>query len=420
LTPVFEGAFLASPVMLPGGRAVLYGFVEGGTERVTVFDLETQTPKALFEGQNATYVPTGHIVFARGTTLMAAPFDAAELAVTGEAVAMLENVRHPSSVTAADYAISATGTLVYVPNDGDTGGRAAVVFVDRAGNVAGRAVSELLDNPRDPRLSPDGTRLFLTTGSIPESDIWSYDLGGRPPLPLAVTGNNRNGVVSPDGRRIIFGAYVNDTALPELHTLPTDGSVLAPQPLRADALLGAARFWSAAGELFFVSIRDGNNPDILATPAAARGDVREVVATEYAEFDPALSPNGRWLAYASERSGRVEVWVMGYPDGAPVRVSGSGGFEPRWSADGRELYYLQGSALMMVAVETEREFSFAPPVQLFTGRYRAEPAGAAISYDVAPDGGFVMIESSGNTGGSASIVVVQNWFEELKRRAPAN
>jgi hypothetical protein len=111
---------------------------------------------------------------------------------------------------------------------------------------------------------------------------------------------------------------------------------------------------------------------------------------------------------------------MGYPDGVPVRVSGNGGVEPRWSADGRELYYLQGSALMMAAVETVRDFSFAAPVQLFNGRYRADPAGAAASYDVAPDGRFVMIESSGNAGDSASIVVVQNWFEELKRRAPAN
>ena len=91
--------------------------------------------------------------------------------------------------------------------------------------------------------------------------------------------------------------------------------------------------------------------------------------TEDAEYDPALSPNGRWLAYASNRTGQTEVWVKGYPDGAPLRVSRNGGYEPRWSLDGRELFYLQGRSMMAIAVETEAEFSFDAPVELFTGPY---------------------------------------------------
>ena len=119
-------------------------------------------------------------------------------------------------------------------------------------------------------------------------------------------------------------------------------------------------------------------PDIVATPAAPAGEVRDVVVTDDAEFDSALSPDGRWLAYASNRTGQPEIWVKGYPDGVPVRVSRSGGYEPTWSADGRELFYLQGSSMMAVAVETEGAFSFGAPAQLFNEPYLTLPAQLSV------------------------------------------
>ncbi len=120
-------AFVASPVVLPGGRAVMYGAsIDNGAERVAVFDLDAREQKIIIEnGQNAFYSPTGHVVFARGTTIMAAAFDASELAVKGEPVAMIENVRHPGALTAADFALSASGTLVYVPTTGNATVRAS-------------------------------------------------------------------------------------------------------------------------------------------------------------------------------------------------------------------------------------------------------------------------------------------------------
>ena len=154
----------------------------------------------------------------------------------------------------------------------------------------------------------------------------------------------------------------------------------------------------------------------------AGGEVRDVVATDYNEFDAALSPNGRWLAYVSNRTGQNEVWVQAYPDGVPVRVSRSGGYEPRWSADGRELFYLQGNAMMAVAVQTEPALSFAAPVQLFSGPYRVQANPVLRTYDVARDGRFLMIQleaTADPNGAPTSIVVVQNWFEELRRRVPA-
>ena len=197
--------------------------------------------------------------------------------------------------------------------------------------------------------------------------------------------------------------------------------MLNPEPHTTETI--APRIWSALDELIFVDGRRGvTNVDIAAASVGAPDELRQIVATDFFEGDPALSPNGRWLAYVSDRTGRAEIWVQGYPDGVAVRVSTNGGYEPMWSADGRELYYLQGNALMAVAVETEGEFAFEAPVQLFTGRYFVAPGALASSYDVARDGRFLMIEPPGASTATApaSIVVVENWTEELKRLVGAD
>jgi hypothetical protein len=420
VTPAPEGGVgpgLPAPVLLPGERALLVGIVDGDTERIAVLDLDTGEQKIVVDGgQNPFYSATGHIVFARGTTLMAAPFDVAELAVTGEPMAVLPGVRHPGPTSAADYSLSANGTLVYVPGGEEAEVGRTIVWVDRSGR-AERALGDSVVNARDPRLSPDGTRLVLTTGQFNDGDVWVYDLGGRPPIPLSVVSDNRGAIWSPDSTEIAFARITGTAAL--LHTTRADGSVLDPQPLRPDGLGGLPAVWSDSGEFVFIVPR-GGEPDIHATPAAAAGEIRDVVVTDDSEFDPALAPNGRFLAYVSNRTGAPEIWVKGYPDGVPVRVSRNGGYEPRWSANGEELFFLQGVAMMAVPVETDNEFSFGAPVQLFNEEYFTSVNPFVRSYDVARDGRFVMIElpGGGDDAGPASIVVVENWTEELKQRVP--
>ena len=128
----------------------------------------------------------------------------------------------------------------------------------------------------------------------------------------------------------------------------------------------APTFGGANNVQIMVEVDQGN---IFTVPVAEEGRVVDVVVSEYAEYDPALSPNGRWLAYASNVTGQTEIWVKGYPDGRAVRVSRNGGYEPRWSLDGRELFYLQAQSMMAVPVETTGEFSFGSPLELFTGSY---------------------------------------------------
>ena len=391
-------------------RSAVPRFNDAAGDRVAVLDLDTGEEKTVVEGgSNPSYVDTGHLVFARGDTLMAVPFKASELAVTGEPVALVQGIRRSRAArrTTRSRPTARSPTYRGAPRRHPS---SAVVWVDRTGKVTGRAVPDLVANPRDPRLSPDGKRLLLVTGQENDGDLWSYDLSGRPPIPLALPNDNRFPVWSPDGKQVAFLVREMSAVM----VVAADGSERTPRPLRAQ--LAEPQVWSAAGELILTTLPPP--PDIVATPAAPTGEVRNVVASDSSEFDPALSPNGRWLAYVSDRSGQAEIWVQGYPEGAPVRVSSNGGYEPLWSADGRELFYRQGDAVMAVAVETGNEFSFAAPKPLFSGPYVQRPDPVARGYDVARDGRFLMIlpGDENRAAAPASIVVVQNFGEELKQR----
>ena len=410
MPPQTEGRFVASPVPLPGGRAVLFHIFGGGTNRIAVINLDTKQEKTLVDGaSNMFYLDTGHLAFARGDTLMAVPFNLAELSVVGDPVALVQGIRHPAG-GAADFVISANGTLAYVPASEATEATYAVVWVDRRGNVIERAVPDPVVNGRDPRLSPDGKHLLLVTGLLADGNLWNYDLAGRPPIPLA-RGNSVSPVWDTTGREVAFTLGTNSQIL----TLPADGTVRAP---RVSNVIGMPQTWSADGALLFQWPM--GNPDILATSLHAPGETRKIVASEYGEFNPALDPSGRWLAYVSNRTGQNEIWVQRYPSGTPVRVSSNGGDDPLWSANGSELFYRRGQAMMAVKVgSTGNDFSFAPPEELFSGPFTSA-LGEAVGrgYDVSRDGRFLMMmpADSKSARTTASIIVVQNFVEDLKRR----
>jgi Tol biopolymer transport system component len=261
----------------------------------------------------------------------------------------------------------------------------------------------------------------VTTGPFNDNDVWVYDLGGRPPIPLATEDDDGIATWNPDGTRIAFLSIRHGA--PTLYTTRADGSVLDRVSLGRDGLNATPAAWSDGDELILVrALGPSSDYDIVAISADGSGEVRDVVATPADEYDAALSPNGRWLAYTSDRTDEPEIWVKGYPDGGPIRISHNGGHEPIWSPDGQELFYLQGNTMMSVSVDTEGSFSFDPAVELFTSPYLATEAlfANSSSYDVARDGRFLMIQASLDSGQPAEIVVVQNWFEELNRRVPTN
>jgi TolB protein len=340
-------------------------------------------------------------------------------------VALRQDVRR-SVAGAPDFAIAGNGTLVFVAGGAEAAAKNVIVWVDRKGAVVGPAIVEPLDPSFDPRLSPDGRRLLLSTGGLAAGNwnsLWAHDLDGRPPILLADEGDNRNGVWNPDGRTIAFVSNRNRDLGYTTYTLPADGSVRDPQLVQAGLTSGPApAAWLSNGEL--VSFQPGaREGDIVAVRIGSADPVREIAASADVEVWPSMSPDERWLAFVSNRTGNSEVWVMRYPDGAPVRVSRGGGIEPVWSRDGRELYFRQGAAMMAVPIDTSGEtLAFEPAVELFTAdAYFLSPGSFIRSYDVAADGRFLMIREAFDTnrpGSAASIVVVLNWMDEVRRRVP--
>jgi serine/threonine-protein kinase len=415
--------FAVAPTLMPNGRAVLFALVAPPSERIAALDLKTHEQHIVLEGAtNPFYVQPSRLVFARGTTLMAAAFDPDRLVVTGEPVAVLQGIRHPSKNSAADFALSDNGTLVYVADEGRRTAMGFLVWVDRNGRVAGPAVNGALESPRDPSLSPDSRRLLIATGPLGNAGLWIYDLGGKPPLPLIADGDNGEGVWSPDGTQVAFGGTGGlGAGSYDVLILPADGSTRTPRRVHAGGLPGSPEAWSSAGELIVLN-QVGST--IVALPVDD-GPLREVLLTGDLKGRCALSPDGHWLAYETNRSGAVEIWVKRYPDGPAVRVSQNGGLEPIWSRDGRELFYRQRTAMMAVSVETSNDFTFASAQQLFDAPFVTSASfdPGVRSYDVAADGRFLMIQSVDDAGSQpapASIVVVQNWTDELKRRVPTH
>jgi Tol biopolymer transport system component len=169
--------------------------------------------------------------------------------------------------------------------------------------------------------------------------------------------------------------------------------------------------WSPDGKVFtFVDIGPTNRSEIWLLTVAPERRVRPLIQTPFNNVAPRISPDGRWLAYVSDETGRKEVYVQPFPAlGAKWQISTDGAGDLRWESHGRELYYRNGGKLMAVAIRTHPTFAAAAPRLLFSGSY-------AGGYDVAPDGRFIMVERGHSTASPTQITLVQNWFEELKRR----
>ena len=393
------------PQFLPDGRRFL--FVSEPGNAIMIGSLDSSETKVLLNADSrAEYVPPGFLVFVRQGTLMARPFDAARGELTGDPVPLAEQVRFNAGNARAAFTTSASGVLAFRTAEAAKG---TPVWVDRNGREGSSLSSTPLDAAEFPSLSPEGRRLALVVAD----DVWVYDLEGRPPIKITFDGSHYAPLWTPDGRRLVF-----ETSAPApLRALPADGSGGAPEQMAPDGHFHP-HGWSTDGRDLLVVKMDGDptSPDILKLAPGAKSEPQVIVQTPAAEggFGASLSRDGRWLAYASDSTGQVEIWVRPYQGpGAAVRVSPNGGLEPVWARHGRELFYLEGNKMMSVAVETRETFSFKPPTALFESSYIR--AGQPPSYDVAADGRFIMIKASAQRGG-APVTVVVNWAEKLLAR----
>ncbi len=394
------------PQFLPGGRQFIFTTLPDNVVMLGSLD-EPGHRELLRVNTSAQYAPPGYLLYVTQGTLMAQPFDAGAGTVRGEPVPIAEDVRMVN--TYGLFSTSDTDVLTIEHNEGSIGGQP--VWVDRGGRTSPAGAAGM-DDALFPRLSPDGRRMALSRSR----DIWVADLGGLPPIRLTFAGKERahfSPFWSPDGRQLIYEGQ----QLTRLQMLPSDGSSTAPTAVGAEGHFHP-HAWLPGDSQALLATRIGPNMDIISMPLDGKGAVSEVVATSNREGAEgvSLSPDGRWMAYAANPTGQIEIWVRPHPGpGAPVRVSPKGGIEPAWSRNGRELFYIdvQARQLMAVATQAATEFRFSPPAALFSTAAFVI-AQQPPSYDVASDGRFLMIDAASREPvGSRPLTVVVNWADGI-------
>jgi len=402
------------PWILPDGKAVLFTVWGNGVFQTRVLSLETGDQKVVVEGgRQAHYLPTGHLVYERAGTLMAVSFDLDKLEISGRAVSVLEGIRQQNF--AADYAISTNGTLVHIPG---TRVQDTLLWVDRQGTQ--QPLMESDEIIRNPRLSPDGKRVAFRRmggGTVlgDRADIWIYDLDRGTSTPLTFDDLSSSPTWTLDGKQITFGRREG------IFNIPADGSGEASQltTTKANRSLNTPGSWSPDGVLVYSGGVPGNR-DIFVLSPEGSGNIESFVATDFYEREPAFSPDGRWIAFVSNRSGRDEVYVKPYPgEGGIIPISTGGGRQPLWTRSGRELFYRSEQKLMVVSVESQPTFKAGIPRLLFEGLYTAAFMESSLNYDISPDGQrFLMVTDVEEDTGLTQSHVTLNWFEELKRLVP--
>ena len=402
------------PEILPGGRAILYTAWGGSITRARIdaFATGSRERTTLVEGATMPrFASTGHLVYQQSNTLMATAFDPAALKTSGRPVQLQEQVKTTNSGS-ADFAIANDGTLVLMP--GTTTPDRRLMWVDRQGSSR-----PLLDTPDDywlPRLAPDGSRLAVGI----RAEIWVIELGrrSRTRATFETTTTLFPFAWSRDSKRIIFSRVANKTGL-DIHTASADGTGQPELLLEGDHRMWAINASPVSDEIATYEQHPTTLRDIwILTPPGKR---RAFLATPYQERAPRFSPDGRWIVYVSNDSGRDEVYVRAASgEGRRITVSTDGGSEPVWPALAREIIYRNGSKMMSAPVTAlSPEVTVGEPRELFETTFEADRgAGAAnANYDVTADGQrFVMIQAP---AAPTSLVVVLNWFEELKTRMNA-
>jgi serine/threonine protein kinase/Tol biopolymer transport system component len=422
---------LYGPRLLPDGRSVMFSVVTRSsmigqnaawdTARIVVQSLESGERTEVVRGGDARLVPTGHLVYALGTVLFSVPFDHATRQVRGAPVSVAEGVQRAGRGSggqggSANYDVSRNGTLVYARGPEWVHVPRRLLAVDLQGNA-----QPLIDDQRDywrPRISPDGTRVAVEVLQ-PDlySHIWIVDLERRRATPLSVDAESGYVAWAPDGESVIYRKRVTN-----LYRQLADGSRAAQPLLKNPEPTVRVMDISQSGIVAFAS--KGPQDDI-GTLDLASGAVADFLVTPAREFMASFSPDGKWLAYTSNESGRNEVYVRPFPrtEGIARLVSIDGGAGPVWAPNGETLYYRAASGFIMavpVTLSATLAVGRPEPVFRFAGTYRM--SNTATAYDIHPDGKrFIMVSESDDQGAASpphQVQVVINWLEELPRLVP--
>ncbi|TDI11953.1 MAG: serine/threonine-protein kinase [Acidobacteria bacterium] len=393
------------PVFLPDNKTLL--FVIGGPHtdsfddaQIASLSLETGEIRPVLKGgSQPRWSSTGHLIYARGGSLFAASYEP-QSGVLGPSNKILSGVATDPNNGPAHYDLSEEGTLVYFSGEVE-GSRAHLVWSDRQGRTRSMGLRE--DSYLRVRLSPDGTQLALHIEAA-NADIWTYDLERQVLSRLTSGWDNEFPVWSHDGSRIIYSRW--EQGENSLSWIRSDGSG-EPTLLFSDAHRKFPSSVSPDGQyLLFSEFNPQTNMDIWLLPLARPEDARPLLATSFAEAEPAVSPDGRWLAYLSDESGRPEIYVTSFPDGGRRwTISNGEGWHPLWSRDGSELFFEQQGQMMAVAIGAGESFSPGKPRRLFELENKVDPEAPIQTSDLGPDGGFLFFQKATTEPNDLNIVL---------------
>ena len=422
------------PQTLPGGKTVLFtahnrsvgGFGEATIDAVSLTDGRRKT--LIRGGSFARYLPTsknsGHLVYLNKTTLFAVPFDPATLELRGAAVPILEPVAYSAPTRGAKLDVSQSGTLLYENGDA-SGGLVTLQWLEENGKS--RPLLAKPGNYARPSFPPDGRRLAVEMNDGANPEIWIQDLQRDSMMRLTFDGRgNASPLWTPDGRFLVFQGPQG------LSWARADGAGQPQSLLQAKGTVFPWSFTPDGKRLAYMEITTGSY-DLWTVPleggstALRAGKPEVLLQTPFDERYPTFSPDGRWLAYMSNESGESEIYVRAYPEaasgGAKWQISSGGGAYPSWSRSGRELFFENRDNRVMVAAYSVQGNSFAAEKpRLWSDKQLANLFNTSKNLDLASDGKrFAVILPAEEPGGEKSknrITFVENFFEEVRRKAP--
>jgi serine/threonine-protein kinase len=415
------------PYALPGGRAVLFtaGMRDSATfdeAYVIAFSPQTGERKVLVEGGTyPRYSPSGHLLYARDAKVFAIRFDPERLETSGEPFQVLDTVLMSRNSGAANYDVSAGGDLTYIPGVCDGGAR-TLVWVDRNGNA--EPVGLPMRSYLHPRFAPDDRQVAIEIEG-PNHDVYTYDFDRGVLTNVTTNGTSHWPVWSPDG--VQLGYRSGPMSQLRLWRVPANRS-RPPEQVRAAGRSQSAESWSPDGKaIAYTMTTSFSSPPAIMVASLDGAEAKVVAEGRTPAGSSKFSPDGRWLAYCSNESGRPEVYVQAYPGPGPkIQVSNEGGTDPVWKRSGGELYYRNGDSMMSVDVSLSpaAPFTAARPRELWKGHYShgmssscGAPGATSSNYDVTADGKrFLMIKDEDQDRvTSKEIVVVQGWADEVNR-----
>jgi tRNA A-37 threonylcarbamoyl transferase component Bud32 len=408
------------PDILPNGKTVLFQLAyRDGRRVIGAADIASGRHTVLMPGIRARYSRDGHLLYTTiDGKLWSVSFDQNTLKAIGTPVLLTEGI--PSTVVGpVEFAVSASGTLVYAVEDPTA--RRELIWVSRNGARASLD-SAWRGTFASPALSPDGTKLAVTVRDASSSDVWIKRVSGGAAVKLTVENkSNDEPAWTPDGRAVTYISGLSSVSVGDVYRQPADGSDKGVPILHLDRPI-SEQMWSRAGDWLLVrtTTSTAGAGDILGARRGPQLTAVPIVATRNSEYSPTLSPDGRWMAYASNETGRLEVFVVPFPNPGTAKrqISSKGGMLPRWSRRGGELFYIDAQSNLMAAqVTTSPTFSLQGTTLLFSVADFVLGGVSRRNYDVSPDDQhFLMVRRAPGALGS-QLVVVENWIEEQKKTA---